>query len=79
MLVKDMRRAAAKNERSEETFKKRYQMLSNMMVGEGSYGTVYMGIDLVTLKTVALKVMKCSSIKHKMEMRDEVEMMRVLA
>ena len=68
-LVSEMIKGAGLCEMSSENFKKRYQVLPGMKIGEGSYGTVYKGIDLVTHKPVALKILKYSSKAHKDDIR----------
>ena len=78
-LVSEMIKGAGMWEKSSENFKKRYQVLPGMKIGEGSYGTVYKGIDLVTLKPVALKILTYSSKAQKSEIRDEAEIMKVLS
>lgn len=80
MLLLKMMQAQALLPRGDNHKKRaRYMVLPGVLLGEGSFGRVSKGLDLVTKQPVAMKFIQVPDARTKLEVLEEIGVMRALA
>lgn len=60
------------------TVSERFKVQTDHILGEGSFGKVFKGYDLKTRQSVAIKHITLTDKMHWVEVREEIEIMKVL-